>query len=363
MKSYRNLFSKLTSWENLLAAARKAQQRKRTRPDVLAYHFQLETELYRLQQSLLLGTYKPGEYRSFEVCDPKRRLISAAPFGDRVLHHAICRVIEPMLERRFIFDSYACRRGKGQVRALRRARYYAQRHRFVVQTDIQKYFASIDHDLLEAQLAHVFHDDRLMRLSNMILRMPFESQKMPDCFPGDDLFTPIERSCGLPIGNQTSQLWGNLYLDPIDHFIKEELRVPGYVRYMDDLALFVDSKAQAWKCLSAIQDKLFERRLKTHPTKTSIQPTRVEFPFLGFYVSHDRFRPLQNTVLRFRRRLRELQAGFESGEILLTDIRQSIAAYSGHFMICGQPSRFRKILNDFPLYAILQESFRESQKR
>lgn len=358
MKSYGDLFSQITCWDNLLRAAKLASKRKRVRLDVMAYRFRLEHELVYLQHHLRSGTYQPGGYTSFEICDPKRRTVSAAPFRDRVLHHAICRVIEPILDRSFIFDSYACRRGKGQVLALRRARYYARRYPFVIQTDIRKYFATIDHDILYDQLERKFRDPQLKRLLNQIIRVPFFGQTAPGCFPGDDLLTPLERSCGLPIGNLTSQLWANLYLDPLDHFMKDQLRVPGYIRYMDDLLLFVDSKNQAWDTLKILEEKILSLRLRLHPKKTSVSPTRAEFPFLGFHVSQTGFRPFRKTVQRFRIRMKCLQRGYEGGDVELSDIRQSIAAYAGHFKICGQTKRWRKILSDFPCVQTLRESVR-----
>jgi retron-type reverse transcriptase len=145
MKRYGNLWPAITAFDNLLQAHRQAQKGKRFRGNVLAFNHNLESELLRLKDELLTKTYQPGPYRTFEIVEPKRRMISAAPYRDRVIHHALCNVIVPLMEPTFIDDSYANRVGKGSHRALRRFTQFAHNYRYVLQCDIQKYFPSIDH--------------------------------------------------------------------------------------------------------------------------------------------------------------------------------------------------------------------------
>ena len=231
-KTYRNQWPKVVSWENLLSAYCKCRRRKRYKPQAAAFHFAWERNLQRLQWELVTGAYHPGKYRHFHIREPKRRKISAAPFRDRVVHHAIVRVLEPLFERRFIFDSYACRRGKGTHRALDRAQGYLRRHRYYLKTDIVRFFPNVDHQLLLDLLAHHLRDEHLLSLIGTIVASGIgvlDEEATGDYFPGDDLFAVL-RPRGLPIGNLTSQFFANVLLDPIDHFIKEELRVPGYVR-------------------------------------------------------------------------------------------------------------------------------------
>lgn len=350
MKSYGQLFEKVCQWENLLLAARRARLRKRCREDVLQFQYDLEYELISLQQSIMEGTYTPGEYRSFEISDPKRRLISAAPYRDRVVHHAICNIIEPIFERSFIADSYACRKGKGQVAALRRARYYVGKYPYCLKTDIRKYFPSIDHQLLISMIGRKVRDPRLISLLSRIIAHPYPGQLASTFFPGDDLISVAERTCGLPIGNQTSQLFGNLYLDGLDHLIKERMRVVGYVRYMDDLVLFGETKRQLWQWLDVLRDFAQSIRLRLHPKKTQIAPSSAGFRFLGFRVRQDGLTPFPENVVRFRRRLKALQELRDAHEIDLASIKQSVFSYWGFFQIAGSRSRFRNIVADFPFF-------------
>ena len=209
------LYPRLTSFASLHAAARRAQRGKRYRPAVLAFNAQLEAELLRLQEELRRFTYRPGPYRQFRIRDPKPRLISAAPYRDRVVHHALCSVIVPPLERCFHRGSHANRVGFGSHRALRRFSAAAARHRWVLQADIRLYFPSIDHQLLMGQLAQVIACQPTLWLLGSILANGAEPATAIDAFPGDTLLTPLERPRGLPIGNLTSQFLANFHLDQI----------------------------------------------------------------------------------------------------------------------------------------------------
>ncbi|MFH1227637.1 MAG: hypothetical protein V1701_07010, partial [Planctomycetota bacterium] len=148
MYTYNNLFDKMISFENLLRAAHLAQRGKRTKTNTARFNFFMERELFQLQQELKDGSYQPGQYRSFYVYEPKKRLISAAPYRDRVVHHALCRIIEPIFEARFISHSYACRVDKGTHRAIDKCQSFILANRYVLQGDIQKYFESINHEVL-----------------------------------------------------------------------------------------------------------------------------------------------------------------------------------------------------------------------
>ena len=169
MKRFDDLYPTVTSFENLWLAHRKAARGKRGQPAVAAFEFNLEDELCRLQDELSAETYRPGAYTSFYIRDPKRRLISAAPFRDRVVHHALCNVIEPLFERTFIGDSYANRVGKGTHWALDRAQAFARRYRYVLQCDVEQFFPSVDLTILRGVLARKIADVRVMGLVDRIL--------------------------------------------------------------------------------------------------------------------------------------------------------------------------------------------------
>ena len=207
------MFETLISWENLLSAYRKAAAGKRGRADVAGFEHRLEERLLELQDELQSGAYRPGGYRSFFIHEPKRRLISAAPFRDRVVHHALCNLIEPVFERSFCADSFANRRGKGTHRALRQCQLLARRHRHVLQCDVVQFFPSIDHAVLRAQIGRKVTDPRVLALIDQILaggREVLSEEYEMVYFPGDDLFA-VNRPRGLPIGNLTSQFWANVY--------------------------------------------------------------------------------------------------------------------------------------------------------
>ena len=160
-----SLFDTLASFDNLYRAAREAQRGKRFQPGVARFHHDLDRSLVVLRDELLEGGYRPGPYRTFTIYEPARRFISAAPYRDRVVHHALCNVIEPLFERSFIFDSYANRVGKGTHRALGRCTEYARRCRYVLQGDVRLFFPSIDHEILLARLARRIYDPRVMELA------------------------------------------------------------------------------------------------------------------------------------------------------------------------------------------------------
>jgi RNA-directed DNA polymerase len=354
MKRRGDLYQEILSWRNLLIAAKRARRGKRYRSDVSRFHWDMEKELLSIQGELASKTYNPGHYRSFEITDPKRRMISAAPYRDRVVHHAICNVIEPILDRSFVFDSYACRKGKGQVAALRRARFYMSKFQYVARTDIRKYFASIDHDLLMERLRRRFKDSQLLWVIERIVRTPYPRQERPNFFPGDDLLSHAERTCGLPLGNQTSQLFGNFFLDELDHGLKEKLRMPGVIRYMDDIVLFGDSKRQLWDALAWMKDQLETIRLCMHERKTGLTTTHDGIRFLGHHVRTLDTRLFPESVVRLRRRIRKLNMEFTSGQANDDRVRQVIASYWGFLLISGYRSTFRHIITDFSLSEVLR---------
>ncbi len=329
MKRAGGLFDRLHEFHNLVAAAREARAGKRYRPDVLRFEFTLEDELHRLGRRIREETWTPAPHRHFRILDPKPRWISAAPYGDRVVHHALCRVIEPVLDRRYIFDSWANRRGKGTHRAVLRYQRFACRHRYALKADLRRYFPSIDHELLKAAFRRVFRERRLLALMDRIVdhgRVPEPNRAY---FPGDDLFAPFERGAGLPIGNLTSQLWANLYLDGFDHWVKEGLRAPAYLRFVDDFVLLHDSPAVLREWIDAARLRLEGLRLRLHEAKSVVRRVDEGLPLLGYVVWPDRIRVRGGTVRRFRRRAR-LRARRDGAPPV-----ESLAAWRGHVSLAG----------------------------
>ncbi len=332
-KSYKNLYPQIYSFDNLLAAYRRARKNKKQTPEMYAFHFNLEENLWDLHHHLRSGQYQPGPYRHFYIHDPKKRFISAAPFRDRVAHHALCAVIEPLFERKFIYDSYANRTGKGTHRAINRAQRWVRRYPYALKMDILKFFPSVDHQILTTVLAKTIACPSTLALCQTILAGGagvLDDEYPLQWFPGDDLFTALNRDRGLPIGNLTSQFWANVLLNPLDHFIKETLRCRGYLRYVDDLVIFGRSKAGLWQVRDEISRYLQRLRLSLHPRKTHLLPTQKGLPFLGFRLFPTHRRLLGHSLHRARRRLRHQRRAMARGDLTPQEFRQSLASWLGH---------------------------------
>lgn len=331
-RQFHHLYPHIVTFTNLWQAWKDAARGKRGSPAVAAFEYDLERNLLALQQELETQTWQPGAYFSFYILDPKRRLISAAPFRDRVVHHALCNVIEPLFERAFIGDSYANRLGKGTHRALNRAQAFARRYRYVLQCDIVQFFPSIDHVLLRGILARKIGDERTLWLCDQILKsgegVLTEEYEMA-WFSGDDLLAAT-RPRGLPIGNLTSQFWGNVYLNELDQFVKRKLRVSAYLRYVDDFLLFGDDKADLWRWRQAIQDFLASLRLTLHPGSSTVYPVRAGIPFLGWRLYPDHRRLQRKNGVAFQRRYRRKRRALARGELTPAQLHQSVQGWIAH---------------------------------
>ena len=330
-KKARHLFDAIASFAALRSAALRAAKGKRAKPEAAAFLANLETEVLRLEHELVSGRYRPGRYKTIEIFDPKHRMVSAAPFRDRVVHHAFCAVCEPLFEHGFIADSYANRKGKGTHRAIARYEAFRDRFRYVLRADVYRYFPAIDHQILKRDLRRRISCRRTLALADRIIDASNRQEPVLVHYPGDDLFTPLERRRGLPIGNLTSQFFANLYLDGLDHFCKEVLLAKGYLRYVDDFALFHDDARQleAWRCRIAVF--LEGRRLRLHAGKTGIAETREPAAFLGFVLHAGGCRRLPEVnVRRFRNRLRGLRDRWRQGNVTRREVEWRVQAWVAH---------------------------------
>lgn len=331
--TYRNLYDTMCTFRHVLAAYCQARRGKRRRPDVAAFEFAREEHVLRLVEELQTETYRPGRYRSFRVKEHgKLRVISAAPFRDRVVHHALCAVLEPIWERRFIHDSYASRPSKGTHAALDRAQHYARGYRYALQLDVQQFFPSVDHAILRGLLARHIADERVLRLIDRILAggaHVLRKEYRMVYFPGDDLFA-INRPRGLPIGNQTSQFWANVYMHALDMYIKQTLHCRAYVRYCDDMLLFANDKAtlHAWR--AAVIEQAAALRLMLHETRAQVVPVTAGIPFLGWVVYPYQRRLKHRNVVAFMRRFREVRARYVAGECPFAEVTACVNGWIGH---------------------------------
>jgi retron-type reverse transcriptase len=350
----KGLFSRICSFENLLLAERKARRGKGTKPAVLAFWLDAERQLPRLRDELLSRTWRPKGYTRFVAHESKDRLISAAPYADRVVHHAVMNVVGPVLERSFIHDSYANRKGKGTHRALLRCSRFCRNAGFVLKCDIADYFGSVDHDILMGMLRRRIADEDALRLMEAIVRSgasigsgadaagawPAGPAKLAMLATGGGMEfrrppelprRPSQVARGLPIGNLTSQCLANAYLDGFDHFVKEDLRVRRYLRYVDDFAVFGDDAAWLEGVREGMAGYLGKRlNLVLHPRKTRIFSVSEGVDFLGFRVFPGH-RLLRKTAgYHYQRMLFRLAWERREGTASLGAVRNSFASWSAH---------------------------------
>ncbi len=330
MKRIDGIWDAVASFENLLRAYRKARRGKRRRPGVAEFGLNLEHELLTLQRALHEGTYRPGEYRLFTIYERKPRVIAAAPFRDRVVHHAVMQVIEPPLDRTFIHDSYACRKGKGVHAAVDRYQAWAQTYRYVLKMDIQQYFPSVDHELLKEKLRRRIKDAQVLDLLYRIIDSAPQGAPAFPYFPGDDLFAPLDRRTGIPIGNLTSQFFANLYLDDFDQYIKQVLKVRPYLRYVDDMVALDHDKARLAEIRAAVRERLAIDRLQLHPRKAQVSPVADGLNLLGYVVYPTRRRLRNDNGHRFARKLRRMAAAYRAGRLEWAKVAASTQSWIGH---------------------------------
>ena len=298
MKRYGHLFETLISFDNLLTAAQKAMKRKKNKAAAAAFYFNLENEIVSLHQRLRSKTYNPQPLRIFYISEPKVRKIGAARFRDRVVHHAVCNILEPVFEKGYIFHSYACRKRKGTHRAIRQAQFFCRRYDYFLKCDIRKYFESIDHDILKNMLRKKFKDPDFLWLLDTVIDKPAAGQT------------------GIPIGNLTSQHFANFYLDKLDHFIKDRLRVKGYLRYMDDFILFANDKSRLHRQKAEISEFLTgELRLEFKENGILLAPCSTGLPFLGFRIFPGLIRIKNENKRRWIKKLKSRYRAYEEGKI------------------------------------------------
>ncbi len=277
------LFERIISLENLFEAWRKFRRGKSAKHDIMKFEWRLEDHVFALHEDLADGKYQHGPYESFVVCDPKRREIHKACVRDRLMHHAIVRVIEPLFERQFIFDSWSCRKGKGTHRAVERFQRWGwslsrnnTRTVWVLKLDIRKYFSSVDQEILRSILSRTIKEPKLMSLLNNVIGSFGQ---------------------GLPLGNLTSQLFANVYLNELDQYAKRIIRVKYYLRYCDDMLFLDTDPVQLERTLESIRGFLSEHlHLSLHPDKIIFRRYHG-IDVLGF-ICFPHFRLLRTTSKR-----------------------------------------------------------------
>jgi len=345
------VYRQIVDWSNLLLAYRKASRGKRGKPSAAGFEHQLADRLIGLQGELESQTYQPGDYVHFMIHDPKHRKISAAPFRDRVVHHALCNLIEPLFEAQFIPNSYANRKGKGTHVAVNTVQEYARRYRYVLRADIVKHFPSIDHTILYDILADTILDDQTRWLIAQIIdsgQGVLADEYEMVWFEKDDLFAP-NRPRGLPIGNLTSQFWSNVYLNPLDWFIQQDLACTAYLRYVDDFALFSNSKRELYAWKQAIMQFLATLRLTIHESEAQVIRPEQGIPWLGFVVYPTHRRLKRRNAVNFTRRFVDNLDAYQAGNISFAELDASVKGWVNHVRYADTWGLRRHIFRSHPV--------------
>ena len=311
-------FKELISFNNLHKSYRLARNNKRYRVSILKFSSRLEENLISLQQELMSKTYIHGEYKEFVVTDSKPRIIHAPNFKDRVVHHAFCEIVESGFDRSFIYDSYACRFDKGTHTAFRRVEHFLRSIRsefagcipYCLKCDISKYFKNVNQDILLDILSKKIGDEEVFDLARKIVRS-FRD--------------------GIPIGNLTSQLFANIYLNELDHFVKRELKERYYIRYMDDFLILGTDKRHLAVQKERIREFLRERlKLELHPRKCEIFPIDKGLDFLGYVLINAKRRLRKSTVKRFIKREKRCTKILKMGKMTEEQIEASRKSWLGY---------------------------------
>jgi len=331
-----DLFNKIISLDNLFLAWREFKCGKTKKIDVIEFQKNLKNNIFNLHNELKNKTYEHSDYFSFYVKDPKLRLINKACVKDRILHRAIFRVLYPIFDKTFIFDSYSCRINKGIHRAVNRLNDFARKISknntkacYVLKCDVRKFFDSIDQNILINLIKKKIKDENVIWLINKVVRS----------FPK-----------GLPLGNITSQLFANVYLNELDQFIKHKLKIKYYIRYCDDFVILSNNKNYLENLIIEINDFLkVELRLFLHPNKIEIRKFNQGIDFLG-YVSFPHFR-----ILRKKTKKRMLKKAEKSYNIA------TLISFLGLLKHCNSFELTIKLLKTF--FKITKINFKLTKKK
>jgi len=344
-------FEEIINIENLLAAWKEFERGKKSRKDVQEFSLNLMDNIFSLHRDLLYHTYRHGSYQAFKINDPKPRDIHKASVRDRLLHHAIYRIMYPFFEKTFIADSYSCQIGKGTHRAINRFRMFSYkvsknntRTCWILKCDIRKFFANINHGILLGVLGKYIPDKNIIRLLENVVES-FENTYGAALFldpreSGDD-------KKGLPLGNLTSQLFVNIYMNELDRFVKHKLEVKYYIRYSDDFVVFSENKEWLEDLISPIRIFLKEKlKLELHPGKIYLKTLTSGMDFLGMINFFDHRILRTKTKKRILRNIK--QKKFLLREDLITEkkFNQTLQSYLGILTHCRGRKIVRKILLD-----------------
>jgi retron-type reverse transcriptase len=320
-----NLWDKVVDFENVYKAFHDAAKGKRYHNDVLDFKQNLEENIFDIITELNEQTYSPLPLRQFYIYEPKLRLISAPAFRDRIVHHSLVQVIEPLFEHRFINETFACRKGRGTHAGVKHIFHSIQLAKrawgqyYVLKGDVTKFFPSVNHTILKQIIRRTIRDRRVLWLLDTII---------------DSYSTEGQDGIGIPIGTLTSQLMANVNLDLLDHYVKN-MGVKFYARYMDDFVLIHQDKAflhEAWKDIEHfLNEKL---SLKLNP-KTTVYPGEHGIDYCGYRIWPSHVKPRKSTVKRAKKRLKKFATLFVNDPHILEHAKMSIMSFFGYIKHCS----------------------------
>jgi len=311
------LKEKFLSFENLYTAYKKAYRSTKNYTSY-KFTFHVEKELLLLQKELADESYVPGDYYYFTIYEPKERVISIAQFRDRVVHHALVNILEPIYEKQFVFDSYATRKNKGTHKAIERAQSFMQKNRWYLKMDIRKFFNSINHELMNSAIQRKIKDKYILGLCNKIIAKGGDGTK------------------GLPVGNLTSQFFANVYLDVFDHYVKDEQRSKFYIRYMDDFCVFSnDKELLKGLCKEIITFLHYRLDLDIKDSATLINTSLHGLPFLGVRIFPQMIRLKKENFIRSFNKLKTREWEYGKGFIDYNRYTSSTQSLTAHINCYG----------------------------
>ncbi len=317
-KTIKNVFDEKLTFIKLIEAHQRASKSKRNHSDVIKFEMDLESNIANLLHKIKHGTYRIGKYHEFYVYEPKQRLIKSLPYIDRVVHQwYVEEFIKPYMMPRFISKSFACIEERGAHKAVDYLQKYMRIMKrnhgsyFILKCDISKYFYSIDRNILFSILSRYIRDQKLLEFTKLLL------------FDGDELI-------GIPIGNYTSQYFANIYLNELDHFVKETLRVKYYLRYMDDFILLCKTKEEAKELKDTMEKFINERLHLQFNKKTRYYPNSMGVDFCGYKVFETHRLIRKRSKDKMRRKIRKWNKDYRAGCLNLKDVEESWNAWLGH---------------------------------
>lgn len=337
-----DVYDRICEYEELYQSHLEARKGKRYRDDVLLFTDKLEENLIELQNELIWQSYKVGKYRQFYVREPKLRLVMALQYRDRVVQWDIYKQLYPFYDKMFIEDSYACRREKGSHKAADRLQYWLRQvgrkpgKWYYLKLDISKYFYRVDHLVLLDILSRRIKDPRLMQLLSEIINSEDTRFGLPAGFSPEECTEDMWLAdVGMPIGNLTSQLFANLYLNELDQLCKHEFHVHYYIRYMDDVIILLDDKRELARLKAIIEDFLNSVLHLDLNKKTAIRPCCLGVEFVGYHIWATHRKLKKQTARRMIRNVKRMCEQMAAGTLSREEFDRTAASYNGVLQHCN----------------------------